>query len=136
MPSIRSRKARSLATQATELSIAASQVVAHRVARLGLAGAAPSDRDRKEFRLMVAEKESAFTESWTAMTLETVRAGQTLVASSVRSFWSPSLSAKTSAGAMMAQLHDAALGVFGKGLEPVHRKAMANAKRLARTKLR
>ena len=28
------------------------------------------------------------------------------------------------------------LGILGKGLGPVHRKAVANAKRLARTKLR
>ena len=28
------------------------------------------------------------------------------------------------------------LGVLGKGLAPVHRKAVANAKRLGRTKLR
>jgi hypothetical protein len=135
MPALRSRKTRSLATQATELSIAASQVVAHRVARLGLAGPSPSERDRKEFQLMLAEKESAFTESWTAMTLEAVRAGNSLAASGVRSFLTPAAGGP-SASALMAQLHDAALGVFGKGLEPVHRKAVANAKRLARTRLR
>jgi hypothetical protein len=132
----RTHKARSLATQATELSIAASQVVAHRVARMGLAGPAPSERDRKEFQLMMAEKETAFTESWRAMTSEALRAGQSFAASSLRSFWAPSLGGTASAGAMMAQWHDAALGVFGKGLEPVHRKAVANARRLARTKLR
>jgi hypothetical protein len=33
-------------------------------------------------------------------------------------------------------LHDAALAVLGKGLAPVHRRAVANAKRLARTRLR
>ena len=34
------------------------------------------------------------------------------------------------------QVQGAALGVIGKGLEPVHRKAVANARRLSRTKLR
>lgn len=136
MPAARTRKARTLATQATELSLAASQVVAHRVTRMGLAGVAPSARDRKEFRLMMAEKESAFTESWSAMALETVRAGESLAAAGVRSFWSPSLGGQASAATLMAQLQQAALGVFGKGLEPVHRKAMANARRLARTRLR
>jgi hypothetical protein len=36
----------------------------------------------------------------------------------------------------VAQLQHATLGILGKGLGPVHRKAVANAKRLARTKLR
>jgi hypothetical protein len=35
-----------------------------------------------------------------------------------------------------AQVQSAALGVLGKGLAPIHRKAVANARRLARTKLR
>jgi hypothetical protein len=43
---------------------------------------------------------------------------------------------KLSPAASAAQWHKAALGVLGKGLTPVHRKAVANAKRLARTKLR
>jgi hypothetical protein len=37
---------------------------------------------------------------------------------------------------VLNQVHGATLGVLGKGLAPVHRKAVANAKRLARTKLR
>lgn len=35
-----------------------------------------------------------------------------------------------------AQLQGAALAMLGKGIAPMHRKAVANAKRLARTKLR
>jgi hypothetical protein len=34
------------------------------------------------------------------------------------------------------QVQGAALGILDKGMAPVHRKAVANAKRLARTKLR
>jgi len=36
----------------------------------------------------------------------------------------------------MLAMQKAALGVIGSGLAPVHRKAVANAKRLGRTKLR
>jgi hypothetical protein len=132
----RSRKAKSLATKAAELGFAVPQVLAHRVTRMGLAGPTLSERDRKEFQRMVSEKHTAFSDAWSAMAKETVRAHQSLTASYVRSFWSPSLRAKTSAGSVVAQWHDAAIGVFGKGLAPVHRKAVANAKRLARTRLR
>lgn len=85
---------------------------------------------------MGAEKAAAFGESWNAMTLQALRAHQALAASFFRSFWSPALKGKPSASAVAAQWHGAALGVLDKGMAPVHRKAVANAKRLARTKLR
>ena len=44
----RSRKAERLGRQAAELAVAAPQVIAHRLARLALAGPAPSARDRVE----------------------------------------------------------------------------------------
>jgi hypothetical protein len=104
---------------------------------MALSGPKLSDRDRKEFARMFAEKNSAFSESWNAMALQALRSNQALTASLARSLWAPpSLRNKSTATALAVQLHNAALGVFGKGLAPVHRKAVANAKRLARTKLR
>jgi hypothetical protein len=134
----RSRLARQLAIQARELATAVPQVVAHRMTRIALAGPKLSERDRKEFARMVAEKNSAFSESWNAMALQAMRSHQALSLSLTRSLWTtPSLrSNKAAASALAVKLHNAALGVFGKGLAPVHRKAVANAKRLARTKLR
>jgi hypothetical protein len=132
----RKRATRSLATQAAELAFAVPQVVAHRVTRMALAGPRLSPRDRKEFELMVAEKNSAFRESWNAMAAQAALANQALAASFFRSFLSVARGKKPSAPASAADLHKAALGVLGKGFAPVHRKAMANAKRLARTKLR
>jgi len=136
MPSARKRKTSSIVAKSVELAVAVPQVVAHRVARMAIAGPALSKRDRQEFQRMVAEKKSAFTQAWSAMAQQTVRAQQALAASLMRSFWSPSLRAKPSPSAVAAQLHNAALGVLDKGLAPVHRKAVANAKRLARTRLR
>jgi hypothetical protein len=52
------------------------------------------------------------------------------------SIWSSSAGGKPSASTVVAQLQDATLGVLEKGMTPVHQKAVANAKRLARTKLR
>jgi hypothetical protein len=136
MPSRRRRTTQSLATQAAELAIAVPQVVAHRVARMALSGPRPSPRDRKEFERMVAEKNTAFGESWRAMAAQAASANQALAASFFQSFLLIARGKQPSAMATARQLHKAALGVMGKGLAPVHRKAVANAKRLSRTKLR
>ena len=127
---------RSLAVKAAELAAAVPQVVAHRVARMAISGPKLSARDRKEFELMVAEKHAAFGESWNAMAKHAAIAQRDLTASFYKSFIALARGKKPSAARSAAQLHRAALGVLGKGLAPVHRKAVANAKRLGRTKLR
>lgn len=135
--SIRStRKTKSITTKATELAVAVPQVVAHRVTRMAIAGHTLSERDRKEFNLMIAEKKTAFAQACQAMATQTLRANQTLAASFFRSIWSPGGWGKPSLGNMAAEVHGAALGILDKGMTPVHRKAVANAKRLARTRLR
>ena len=136
MPSRTSPKKKSLAAKSAELAMAVPQVVAHRVARMAMAGPNPSARDRKEFDLMVAEKKTAFTQAWTAMAIQTVHANQLLAASIMRAAWSPASWGKPAASKLTAQARKAALGVLDKGLGPVHRKAVANAKRLSRTKLK
>lgn len=136
MPYRRKQNAQSLAVKAAELAVAVPQVIAHRVTRMALAGPRLSARDRKEFELMLAEKNAAFGESWNAMFLHASRANQALASSLFRSFMSLPPGGKASAASSVAKYHKAALGVLGKGLAPVHRKAMANARRLARTKLR
>ena len=136
MPSRRTPKTPSIVTQAAELAFAVPQVVAHRITRMALAGPTPSARDRKEFQRMGAEKTAAFGESWNAMTVQALHAHQALATSFLRAFWSPSLKGRPFASEVAAQWQSAALGLLGKGMAPVHRKAVANAKRLARTKLR
>lgn len=116
-----SRKSRTLARQATELAIAVPQVMAHRLTRLALAGPRPSARDRREFHTMGQEKIHAYWQSWFAMGWAMVQAMQQA--------WIAMLQ-----GARVP-LIDAEL-LLAKGLAPVHRKATANARRLARTRLR
>lgn len=133
----RRRAARSLAVQAAELAFAVPLVVAHRVTRMALSGPTVSVRDRKQFSRMVAEKNAAFGEFWSAMAAEAVAAQQALAASFFRSF--SAVAARRRPFAAAASAHDlqkAALGIAAKGLSPVHRRAVANAKRLSRTKLR
>jgi hypothetical protein len=135
VPTRRTQKSSSLATKLIELSLATPQVVAHRVTRMALAGQAPAARDKKEFELMVAEKKAAFAQSWAAMALQAARANQALALSMFTSMWLPARR-RPSAAALAAEIQRAAVGVLSRGLAPVHSKAVANAKRLARTKLR
>jgi hypothetical protein len=140
MPARNIRKSTSLAVKAAQLSVAVPQVVAHRVTRMALAGTTLSPRDRKEFDLMVREKQAAFTEAFAAMALQTVRANQAMATTMLRSLWSVPVRGRSSPGALGTPLgthmHAAMLGVLAKGMAPIHRKAVANAKRLAKTKLR
>ncbi len=139
----RAVQATSLSRQATELMLATPQVVAHRVSRMAAAGGAPSARDRREFHRMGAEKVEAFQESWAAMGSQ-AWATQLQWGASVASAWSAwmrlgfnpwqpgaGLSMARAAGRNATQMQSMALGVAGKGLAPVHRRAVANAKRLA-----
>lgn len=103
---------------------------------MALSGPVVSTRDRREFELMLSEKNAAFGESWNAMATQAAIANQALAASFLKSFLAVAGGKSRFGPASAAQLHKAALGVLGKGLAPVHRKAVANAKRLGRTKLR
>jgi hypothetical protein len=126
-----------LSAKTAELALAVPQVVAHRLLRMAHAGPHPSARDRKEFARMVAEKHSAFGESWKAMALQTLHSQRAFAAAlALAATPAPSKRANPAAHALGTELQLAALAVLGKGLAPVHRRAVANAKRLARTRLR
>ena len=130
MPSTRRRRSPStLAAQSAALAVAVPQVVAHRLTRLALAGPKPSARDRREFHRMGAEKVAAFQESWMAMAAESWRI-QMQVA---QAFWFPWLAAGRKQGWSSER---AARAILGRGMAPVSRKAVANARRLQRTRLR
>ena len=136
MPIRRPRKSKSVVQKSAELAIAVPQVVAHRVTRMALAGPKLSERDRKEFARMVQEKQQAFSQSWSAMALETLRAQQQLTSSMVTAFLNPLSGPRHTPTTVANTVKDAAMGVLNKGLDPVHRKAVSNARRLAKTKLR
>lgn len=123
------RKRRSTATvvKLGELGIAAPQVIAHRLTRMALAGPTLSARDRQEFSGMVVEKQAAAAQAWGSMFAEAVRFQQQFVLS-LFSLATPRQHA--------ARTRSAASRIAGAGLAPIHRKAVANARRLARTKLR
>jgi hypothetical protein len=73
---------------------------------------------------MGAENVAAFTESWNAMATQAFRVNHAVASS----FWQSWLTGKPSQFGV-SQLHNAALGVLGKGIGPVRlfRKAQHSA---------
>ena len=129
----RSRKtsAAKLMEQVASLSTSAPQVVAHRMARLAVAGPVLSARDRKEFTGMVAEKQLAFAQSLRGMWVAGWQVNQVLWLAYMRSL-SPGQAFKPMAGAQwLGQAGRGGLAVLSKGLDPIERKAASNARRLA-----
>jgi hypothetical protein len=114
-----------------DLALVVPQVIAHRVARLAQAGTVPSVRDRREFQRMGDEKVAAFTEAWLAMAQQGWRANQEIGMAMMRA-WNPLRWGTRSSAAPLRALQSAALSVIDKGMAPVHRRAVANAKRLGR----
>ena len=115
--------------QAIELAVAAPIVVAHRMSRLATAGPTPSARDRREFERMSTEKVAAFYESWNAMVMAAFSAY-------LRAWlaWTP-WTRRSSNASHRSRQRKAALSVLTAGLAPVHRRAVANARRLGRIRL-
>ncbi len=132
MATRRRRRSKSLAVQSVELCFAVPQVIAHRLARMAAAGASPSARDRAEFQRMGSEKIAAMNEAWAAMAAEAFRANQEIALS----LWFPWINPKSTFNKASRQISRAGLDILGAGLAPARRSAVANAKRLGRTKRR
>src|SRR5262245_43792387 len=115
------------AVKALELAVAAPQVIAHRVSRMALAGPVPSARDRQEFTRMVVEKQLAFGQAWMAWSMEALGLQQRLLFA-----WFAGAAPHQHA----SRLRSGVARLSHSGLAPIHRKAVANARRLARPKLR
>ena len=130
MPSRRRRKSRSLAAQTFEVGLAAPQVIAHRFARMAIAGASPSARDRAEFRRMGIEKIAAANEAWAAMAAQALLENQRLAVAFMQSLWFPWV--RPTSRSVSRRLNRAAGRILGKGMAPVRRRVMANTKRLGR----
>lgn len=100
---------------------------------MALAGGKPNARDRREFQRMATEKVGAFYESWAAMYGQMLRIQMEAAATMVRFAWFPGT---RSASLPRVDVARSALTILGKGMAPVRRRAVANARRLKRTRLR
>jgi hypothetical protein len=133
MATRRARKLQSLTIKSMELALSVPQVFAHRITRMALAGPHLSDRDRKEFQIMLNEKHAAFAQAWSNMAMHAFQTNQAFTASMIPFFFTP-FSYMRAAASAAAHAQNAAIGMLGKGLAPIHRKAVSNARRLAKTK--
>jgi hypothetical protein len=136
MPRRSRRATRRLAAHALDLSIAAPQVIAHRLARMAQAGATPTTRDLAELHRMGAEKVVAFGTAWQAMGLAAMRAQQAYLQALSRSLLTPWWIAPPDAGAFARRANAAAADVLAAGIAPLRHKALGNARRLARQRRR
>jgi hypothetical protein len=132
----RNRNVATLTRKAADLGVAAPLVIAHRLTRMALAGRPASLRDQHEFSRTGAEKVAAFYESWNAMFSQSIQIQQDIAASIWRSFWLCWLNTTSSSVLPKIDLPYATLRVLSKGMAPMHRRAVANAKRLSRTRVR
>jgi hypothetical protein len=117
------RGQQAIARRLTEIAFAVPLVVAHRANRM--ATGSPSASDRRELNLMVSEKAAAFSQAWVAMSMQAMRVNLAWSAAFLRSPLAPVTAGRANA---------AMLSVLGAGLAPVHRTAVANAKRLSRSR--
>jgi hypothetical protein len=131
----RRTKTMSLATKSSQLALAVPQVMGMRLARMAIAGANPSSSDRKEYSLMTSEKKLAFMQSSQAMAAEAIRFQQSFMLSWFKAVWMPWLGYQMTPHSTWHLMQNGALAMAMKGMAPVHRTAVANAKRLTFTTL-
>ena len=126
---------------ASEIWMAAPQVILMRSARVGMDGFAPRADTRRELARMVQEKTAAAGESATAIVLQMWRTNWELALTPMRLWGSMWAGAARSSPfgpvpAASKQLVAAASKIVPSGLAPVRRRVTANAKRLRRRKPR
>jgi hypothetical protein len=130
------RHAANLVRQSTAIALSAPQVVAHRLAQFARAGAFPSVRDQREFSRMSAEKVEAFYESWNAMLVQSWHIQQELGMAALHALCFPWQARTLDPARHMLTLQHATARIVSKGMAPVQRRTVANARRLARAGLR
>jgi hypothetical protein len=120
-----------------ELMMATPFVMSRRVNLMLRAPAQPVEGDLREFNLMASEKVDAMTEAWVAMQTSFIRFTQGNIAAATQAWMNPRSYRDLSNGVFPRELHThwnrvAAQGVVTalRTLDPVHRRAVANAKRL------
>ncbi|MCO5099384.1 MAG: hypothetical protein M9885_00555 [Burkholderiaceae bacterium] len=122
-----------------ETGWAAPQVIAHRTQRMLRSGAFAAPADRDEFRRMFDEKAEAWSESTLRMSAEIGRQWFAFAGAMMQPWW-----LAPGGAASAARWHSAWCGATRRwmrsaphiariGLAPVHRRASANARRLARS---
>lgn len=126
----RSTRRKPIAVKSAELALTVPHVIAHRIARMAAAGPVPTMSDRVEFIRMHVEKTAACFESWNAMTLQAWRANHAFNAAIIRALFLTGAGRHASVVEAASRLTRHSAAIVHKGLDPVHRRVIANARRL------
>ncbi|MFJ2986704.1 polyhydroxyalkanoate granule-associated phasin [Collimonas sp. NPDC087041] len=141
--------------KAGEMMTASAQVIGHRTARMAMAGPAPSQRDQHEFDLMSREKIEAVAESAHAMAIRMLGLHQEVAVMAIQHMLSGTANLISVAGSSslhqsgrrqsklahdtllnsaeaVSQFNASLADVAETGLQPIHARATANAKRLTK----
>jgi hypothetical protein len=143
-----------LAWKMTEMSVASASVIHHRTDLMATAGRVPNGRDRKEFARMRSEKVAAGMQAAVALGwhgaasyvdhsartfAHMVEATTALMALGASQNANQFLARQPRLARALSRLTESALDLSGStarmaaaGLAPVHSRAVANAKRLAK----
>ena len=143
-----------VAVTTQEMWVSSASVVQARTERMALAGLSPSQADLAEFQLMAQEKLTAAGESGTAIAHQFQTSGLGLFNRDIRQWFTGAaalaglltsatpaqalaqrdrlLDVGTQAAATVSQMTSVAARATQRGLKPIHAKAAANARRLAR----
>lgn len=130
MSRCRTSTRKSVPIQSMELAMSIPQVMALRLTRLWAPGAAYSPHDYLELNRMWTEKLMAFGESWSVMSSELFRYQQHTMASYARYWFNPWLAPYVVPNPTLMDSASAGEKVLRKGLAPIHRRVVANVKRL------
>ncbi len=126
------KKNASFPVQSYELAVATQEVVARRLLQMSTTGINPSSNDHEEFHRMWIEKITVANESWSAMASEVMDYQQKLL-DSYASYWmNPWSFFALPVHTHINHAHNAGNKVLEKGMEPIHRTAVENAKRLSK----
>lgn len=135
-----------MAAEAYELMLAAPQVVAHRTEHLLTRGVGRNAGERREFHRMGREKVDAFSEMWREMATQAALSSQQAAWAYMTSWleaWTrlwqihkPGSSPARFPALMPTpdEWQHAALDLLDKGMKPVHRRAVSNARRLRKAR--
>ncbi|MCR2745873.1 polyhydroxyalkanoate granule-associated phasin [Limnobacter parvus] len=124
-----------LSQQALELSIATPQVVAQRLTRMAFAGPNMSAQDQKEFKQMSDEKVTAFYQSWNAIWVQMFKSQFALAQVMVSTFTAAAVAGKSPCvTSAISAMSNEVNKIMSAGIEPVHRQAVSNARRLSRNR--
>ncbi|MGJ4803590.1 hypothetical protein [Luteimonas sp. SDU82] len=122
MSTRRRRRTASSSARLLELGMLAPAIAGTRLSRIVLEGATPSAQGRSELFAMVLEKQVAFAQSWSAIWTETLRMQMQFATA-----WMSSMPT----AAQHARIAHAGLQrIADQALSPVHRRVVANARRL------